>query len=814
MKVIPCLLAVFPAIAGAAEGLPLLQVDPALLEAPAKAPPRAPAPTPASAAPGAAEVIPVPAPGRGAQDQAAPAGSSGSAPVAAPANAASTQAPAAAPGDELLAPADPGATVVVADRIGGQQDIEMVAEGDAQLARDGTRMRADRIVYREVEDEVEASGDVRMWRGEDIITAPRATLQMAEQTGEVETPRYEFSRVVPARDDETMSRTVVGSGGADVLKLEGENQYALENATWSTCKPADPDWYLKAGELELDYDRDVGTVRDTTVVFKDVPIFYMPWAEFPLAAQRKSGLLPPTFGTSNKTGVDLTVPYYWNIAPNYDATFAPRYMSRRGFLLGGEYRYLADDLKGSISAEWLPRDEVSGQTNRAAASVRHTQALGSGFNTYINYNSVSDKAYLEDLNTQLSVASQTNLLREAGVTYSPGSWWSAGVLAQSYQTLTGETPYRRLPQLTAGGRKAFFDDRADFVMSSEWVRFAHPDASKPEGSRFTVYPSIEMPLGGTAYSLTPKVGVNFTRYSLNRPLVAGEEQINRTLPIFSLDGKVAFERETTWGGTEAIQTLEPRVYYVRVPYEDQSMIPNFDSGLYDFNFAQIFSENIFSGGDRISNANQITAAVTSRLIDASTGVERMKFAVGQRYYFADQRVTLPDVAPRTGRRADVLASFEGRLSKDVSLDTGWQYNPREKETERFNAGLRYQPGFAQVFNIGYRYTRDVLRDLDLSAQWPIARRWYAVARYNRSLRDHRVTEALAGLEYAGDCWVLRTAFHRFATTENDVTQAIFLQLELTDLASVGSSPVDLLKRSVEGYGIINQSMADPVFGAR
>jgi LPS-assembly protein len=204
--------------------------------------------------------------------------------------------------------------------------------------------------------------------------------------------------------------------------------------------------------------------------------------------------------------------------------------------------------------------------------------------------------------------------------------------------------------------------------------------------------------------------------------------------------------------------------------------------------------------------------VTSRLIDSDTGVERLRVALGQRYYFADQRVTLPGVAARTGRRADVLASVEGKISQDFSLNTGWQYNPRDKITERFNYDLRYQPGFAQVVNLGFRYTRDVLRDLDLSAQWPLGGGWYGVARYNRSLRDHRVTEAIAGLEYAGDCWVFRTAFHRFATNENDVTQALFLQLELTDLASVGSSPLDLLRRTVGGYGTINQPVADPIFG--
>ena len=805
MRIIPCLLAVFPAFAGAADGLGPLQVDPALLAPPAASPSTgrgipAPEDTGAAVASPIAPPPPVPQQSGAATPPAEPKG----APLGA-----RTEVPA----DE-----SPGATVIVADRLGGQQDVELTAEGDARLRRDDVTLRADRIVYREVLDEIEASGNVRMNRGEDELLTDKIRVRLDEQTGEAEAPSYRFSRTVERTDDtnfsaqQTVSKQVVGSGQADVLKLRGENKYAAENATWSTCKAPDPDWYLKAGELELDYDREVGVARDSTVVFKDVPIFYMPWVEFPLVSQRKSGFLPPTIGSSNKSGVDLTLPYYLNIAPNYDATIAPRYMSRRGVQLAGEYRYLTESGSGQIQAEWMPSDDVAGRDNRAAGFVDLSQQFSSAWYGALKLNGVSDRDYLEDLNSRLALTSQTNLLREGVLNYTPDAWWSASLRAQSYQTLSGEVPYRRLPQLVVGGRRTFLQDKADFILDSEMVYFAHPDKDEPEGSRFTLYPSVEVPLGTSAFSLTPKVGLHYTRYALDRALVAEEDQITRTLPIFSVDSGVVFERETDWGGQASIQTLEPRIYYVNIPYRDQSNIPNFDSGLYDFNFAQIFSENIFSGGDRIANANQVTAAVTSRLIDADTGVERMRFALGQRYYFTDQRVTLPGVPARTGRRADILASFDGALTDTTSLNTGWQYNPRDKQTERFNADLRYQPGFAKVFNVGYRYTRDLLRDLDLSAQWPLGGHWYGVARYNRSLRDHRVTEALAGLEYAGDCWVFRTVFHRFATNEEDVTQAIFLQLELTDLASVGSSPLDLLRRTVGGYGIINQPTADPIFG--
>ena len=796
LKAIPYLLAALPAVAGAASGLPVLQVSPDLIGAP-----RAPAPrTPVADAP-----VPAPTPTPTPASTPIPAG----APASARPPVATQPAPSPRAGEAAAAAMPPrGTTVVEADRIDGQQDVELAAEGNAVLKRDGATLYADRIVYREVLDEVEAQGNVVLERGTDRISGPKARVRLDEQSGAIDQPAYVFQREVVRGG---MSRPVTGSGDASVLHLEGENQYRLEDATWSTCQPADPDWYLRAGELDLDYDREIGVARRGTVVFQDVPIFYMPWIEFPLVARRKSGFLTPTFGTSNKTGVDLTLPYYFNIAPNYDATLAPRYMSRRGLQLGGEYRYLTDRMNGSLRGEWLSNDSVTGQRNRAAGSLRHAQTFGGGWSGAVDLNGVSDTRYFEDLSSSLAVASQTTLVRQASLSYAPGGWWSAAALMQSHQTLSGVEPYRRLPQLTLAGNRSVLGG-GELDLSAEYVHFAHPTPGSAEGSRATFYPSLAWPMGGTALTVIPKLGVHHTQYSLDTPLSGGRDSITRTLPIFSLDSSVVFERDTTWGGRDMIQTLEPRLYYVNVPYRYQDDIPNFDSGLYDFNFTQIFAENIFSGGDRIANASQITAAVTSRLIDTDTGAERLRAVLGQRYYFVDQRVTLPGVAARTGRRADILASLGGRISRSTTIDTGWQYNPRDSITERFNFDIRFQPGFAKVINAGFRYTRDVLRDLDLSAQWPLGGRWYGVARYNRSLRDHRVTEALAGLEYDGGCWVFRTAFHRFATTDDDVTQALFLQLELNDLASVGSSPLDLLRRTVGGYGTINQPLADPVFG--
>ena len=705
--------------------------------------------------------------------------------------------------------ADSLPTEVEADRVTGRSDTEIIAEGDARLRRGQLEIRAERLIYREPTDELEAEGDVVFSRGEDRIAGPSVQIRLDERRGVFESPEY---RIAPRKGSRQGERFLSGGGSAERLHFEGNDQYRLEGATWSTCKAPDPDWYLRAGEFKLDYDREVGQAWHGTLVFKDVPLFYLPWVRFPLVSERQSGFLVPTIGQSNKTGFDLTLPYYWNIAPNYDATLTPRFMSRRGLQLGGEFRYLQPRYAGRLRAEWLPSDNVRGGT-RAAASVRHAQHLGGGWSASLELNRVSDEEYFEDLSSRLAVTAQSNLLNQARLSYRGSRWWRAEALLQGYQTIEGSEPYRRLPRLSLVAGREF--DFGTLDLEADSTAFDHPDDTRVQGQRTVVYPQYAYPVERDAYSITPRLGLHMTHYDLDQPQSDGARtSFSRSVPIASIDGQLNFERDLEWRGRQLRQTLVPRLYYLRVPFRDQdpSEYPVFDSAAYDFNFTQIFQPNLYSGSDRIANADQITAAVTTRVFDES-GSELMRAALGQRYYFDEQRVRLTNSEVlRTGRRADVLASFGGRLPKNLRVAADWQYNPRDHWTQRFNMSLRYQPGFARVLNAGVRYTRDVLRDLDLSAQWPLGKRWYGVARYTRSLREHRVTEAIAGLEYNGGCWIFRAAMHRFATNPEDATQAIFLQLELGGLASVGSSPVNLLRRSVQGYGNINDRPDDPVFG--
>jgi LPS-assembly protein len=605
------------------------------------------------------------------------------------------------------------------------------------------------------------------------------------------------------------------------MDFEGEGKYRLTDATYSTCTPAagsDPDWFARTTDLRLNYDDEVGTARNATVFFKGVPLFYSPWMSFSLNNERKSGLLTPTFGSTTNGGLEYTQPFYWNIAPNMDATIAPRFMSKRGILWNGEYRYLEPNFSGTLKGQYLPDDKVT-NTSRSSLSLIHSQNLGYGFSAAVDLNGVSDDTFFSDLGSGSTVTSQTNLLRQGTLSYG-STWWSASLMAQSYQTLQDPSlpkvtePYSRLPQLTVTANRSDLPLGLSFAFNGEDVNFRNP--TLVQGRRTTLYPQLSLPLQSEILTITPKIGLHSTRYSLDHQAVGTPDKLTRSLPIFSVDSGVTFERDVEWQGNKLTQTLEPRLYYLYVPLREQSLIPVFDTGLADFNFAQIFSENRYSGGDRIADANQLTAMVTSRLLDPENGAEIIRAAFGQRFYFTTQHVGLPGEVLRTDHQTDFLGSVSGRILPKTYLDTAIQYNPSLNKVERFNVGGRYQPEAGKVLNAGYRYTREQLGivglgQIDISGQWPLFGGWHAVGRFNYSTKDKRMIESVAGLEYDGGCWVGRIVVQRLATLTQVANTGLFFQLELNGFARVGSNPLDILKRNVPGYGAINQEISDDNF---
>jgi LPS-assembly protein len=715
--------------------------------------------------------------------------------------------------DQLLHAPDPKERTPLfyrAQSIEGISEKVIEAWGAVELRDRTHRFTADWARYDLEIDEILAKGNVTVRNLSDSISGPELRLNRQTQIGYVKEARYELGPA-PNRPSQFHAH-----GTATELIFAGPDRYLATDATYTTCAIGD-DWFLRMRELDIDQTRQIGSARNVTLFFKDVPIMYTPWFDFPLNRDRKSGFLAPSFGSTGRRGLEMTLPYYLNLAPNYDMTLTPRIMSKRGLELSSQFRYLFPTFRGEVYASLLPHDNQT-STNRYGMSLHHEQNLSTylpGLSASVNVNKVSDDFYFTDLSDHISVTSQTNLPREVAVSYNlPDVSFVARV--QRFQTLQDPAapivpPYNRTPQLLMNAHK--MDVKGfDLTASGEYVHFTHPTLLS--GDRAILYPSISYPIKWSGVSITPKYGMHMSRYFVDD--ASREDQwINRTVPIASLDAGVVFERDWRAFGQDFVQTLEPRAYYVRIPARKQTSIPNFDSAIADLSFAQLFSENRYTGSDRIGDANQVTLALTSRLINPVNGNERLRVTLGERLYFSDQEVTLFE-PPRTGRTSDLVAAATGRISDAWTLDSGLQYSHQQNRFERYNASVRYQPSVGKVINLSYRYVRELLtaesattqiKQVDLSAQWPITSNIYALARWNYSLFDHRLVEGLLGIEYNDGCWTVRLVGQQLATTTENRTNAVFIQLELNGLSRIGTNPLDVLRRNIPGYNKTNDSSA-------
>jgi LPS-assembly protein len=693
-----------------------------------------------------------------------------------------------------------GPAVIEADSLVGKAENQIEATGDATLRQGGQSIRADRLLFNQSSHEVDAQGAVMLEQDGNTMSGPHLLFNMDKSAGTMEQPQF-YLKENDAR------------GSADALHIQDRQHFSLDNATYTTCPAGNQDWQAKMGLLEIDRDRQVGVAHSASVEFKGVPILYSPWMDFPLNNQRKSGFLAPVFGGTVTGGSELTLPFYWNIAPNFDATLAPRAMSKRGLMLNNEFRYLEPGYGGELHVDVLPNDAIA-KHSRELFSLNHNQALASRLNGYVNYTRVGDNDYFRDLGNAVNVTSQANLLQEGGLNYDAG-WWTAVARVQHYQTLQDPAapiavPYTRLPQLTINARQNYAS--ANIAFAGEYVDFSHP--TTVNARRLVINPSVSYPLvNKPAFYVTPKVALHSTYYVMDAnntpvpPNTSGFQNASRTLPILSVDSGVAFEREGNLFKSDYVQTLEPRAFYVYVPYKDQTQLPNFDSAQADFNFTQIFTENRFVGSDRIGDANQLTLAMTSRLLEPGNGMEHLKMMIGERVSFSAPRVNLDPPATTTNNKSDILLALAGRVTRHWSLDSEFQFDPNQSHAQRYDIVASYRPEVGKVLNLGYRFTRDTLRQVDISTQWPISGRWHAVGRWNYSLQDSRILETIGGLEYNQDCWMLRLVAQRFATATQQTNTGFFVQLELNDFVKVGSDPLALLKQSVPGYTKLNDKTA-------
>ena len=761
---------------------------------------------------------------------------------------------------------DPDAIIIEGDRMEVYLDRKMRSIGNAMLRRNGQDIYGDTIEYDVQNDELHVVGNTRIEFEGSTVWGSELRMQLDDQVGEMKDSsfrldtqysgstgidtlqatdflgRSESQSVMDTAAQRATGQTVIQSssyqsrpknqmsasrGDAEKVLFEGQNKKRLIDARYTTCEADVDDWYIKASELELDDFTQTGTAKNARVEFKGVPILYTPWINFSYLNQRKSGLLAPTWGTTTESGFELSVPYYWNIAPDMDATLGPRFLSKRGIQYQGEFRYLGETYSGQDSLEYLPDDNQNGE-NRYYANLNHIQTFGNGWSGGYNFEKVSDDEYFSELDTHITATSRVNLLQQGFLNYGIDNreigTWAFNTLVQRYQTLDDVSfPYERLPQLTLNGSKDW--EKVSANLYSQWVSFDR-DQSAPVvlsttsggrietdvvGSRFTAYPSVSFPFAKPYGYVTPNFGAHYTSYQLDNDdfeeFDGNNNSINRgtytadsrALPIFSLDSGLFFDRDVRVVKNSYTQTLEPRLFYVYIPYKDQSDLPIFDSAEADLNLGTLFLENQFVGNDRINNANQLSLAVTTRMIDQKTGVQRLAATLGQRFYFTDQKVTIPGTAPRDNNTSDIVTALTARLLTNWNADLAWQYNTDRERTTKANIGARYNPEPGKTLNLSYRYTEERLEQIDVSGQWPLAPKWYGVGRWNYSVRENQPIEGLAGVEYNAGCWQARAVMQRVSTLAANANYAFFFQLELGGIASIGSNPLRLLERSIPGY---------------
>ncbi|WMY07766.1 LPS-assembly protein LptD [Paraburkholderia phenoliruptrix] len=707
--------------------------------------------------------------------------------------------------DHVLQPGQKPATFVLGDSTNGTTDQDLAVKGAAEVRRNTVVIKSDALHYDQGSDMADAYGQVRLNNNGTTFAGPEAHMRVDSSEGFMTAPKYHFN-------------VTGGSGSAERVDLLDNERSVFTKGTYTACACTDnPAWYIKGSEFDFDTGADEGVAYNSVLFFQGVPVFASPWLSFPLSGERRSGILPPTFSLSSTNGFELSVPYYFNIAPNRDLTLTPRLISKRGVQLQAAFRYLSPTYSGSITGEFLPNDRLT-KTNRYALYIQHNQNFGNGFGGYIYYNKVSDNTYPEDLSSsanQFMNGTQLLYQQEAGLTYNNGPW---SVLAreQHWQTLTPSVaPYGREPQLNVKYAK-YNVGGFDFGAEADYTNFRITTADMTQGQRVMFNPYISYSVVGPGYFVTPKVQWHFASYNLNNisnDVPAGTpKNFTESIPTLTFDTGLIFDRSVRLFGEDYIQTLEPRLYYVYTPYRNQASAPLFDTAESDFGLAEIFTPNTFVGNDRIADANRLTAAITTRFINPATGDERARFVIAQQYYFQDQRVTLlPNQTSTQATHSDLIVGASLKLGAGFASETAFQYNADNNQLVKTSVGFGFSPATGKVLNVAYRYTRanttldnEPINQVLVSGQWPLSHRVFGVGRFNYDLGGHRIVDGLVGLQYDADCWTLGAGIQRYANGLNTSGQhqsstRFLAQLTFKGLSSVDNGLIAAFRSSVAGY---------------
>lgn len=717
----------------------------------------------------------------------------------------------AMPSPGLHLPDDPDAPMVIDadnlryDRNTGIWDLD----GDVELERGHQRLRSDEMRFDERSRRADAIGRMAFRQPGLALAGSRGYLLLDEDQGELDDAEYLLT--------ETLTQ-----GRAQHVEMETRDLLHLTDATYSTCEPDNELWRVRASRIRLNRETGRGDAWHARMAIGGVPLLYVPYVNFPIDDRRKSGLLPPTLRQSDRSGAEVTVPFYWNIAPNYDATITPRYFSRRGIMLDTEFRYLRPRQEGELRTAYLPDDDERG-SDRWSVAWNHRANLPGRLRFTGELNRVSDDDYFRDFGTTLYRSSSNNLISRAQLRYQSPDITSR-LRTEIFQNLNPDLarrnrPYERVPAadfLYVPGRSDLGPLAAQPGLYAEVARFDHPARDlRDTGNRLDLTPRMSLPFERPAGFVRPSLAARLTSYDLDRagPTEDQDTSVNRALPVASLDMGLLFDRHFSAFNRDLTQTLEPRLYYLYVPYTDQDDIPLFDTGVTEPSLFQLFSEDRFTGGDRVGDANQVSVGLSSRFLDRRTGREHFRVGVGQAFHFSDRRVTpFPDQEPDTRSHSDIIGETEAYLPAGFQARTELHWDPDESRTSLAGARLSWLPetdlrderALQPVVTVGYRSRHfDDQRRLDqgdIAFILPLGDRWSTLGGWRYSILENRTLEAFGGLEYRDCCWSIRLVnrYYREELAE-EPDRSIMLQFEFRGLGHIGDNVRNLLDETVFGY---------------
>jgi LPS-assembly protein len=694
-------------------------------------------------------------------------------------------------------PVDVDADQALYDRAADQ--IELI--GGVEFQQGEQRLTADRTLYQRGTGEVDAAGNLFVSYPGARLRADAGRYNLESGEGRLEGVRYRFAGDANLR------------GSAEIAELLTGERTRYRDVIYTTCPPGQMDWSLRASDLLLDHDEGLGTARHARIRLAGVPVLYSPYLRFPIDDRRRSGFLIPSVGNSDRTGFDLTIPYYWNIAPNMDATFFPRYMSTRGLMLGAEVRHLNRFQDVKLTGDVLPNDSAAPELGtRWAGRIEQRGRFGKGWSSTVDASAVSDDGVLSDFGNRLDVTSSRNLRRRGELAYRRPGLTARGWL-QGFQTIDPllperSYPYAQLPHLEAELRPWRQNGLVDVGIEGRYDYFDHP--VRVDGSRVVMVPSVSVPMRRSFGDLTPRARLFYTGYQLTDVEEGVDPHQSHLIPSLDVDGRLIFERDMSWFGASALQTLEPRLYYVLTSYEDQSDTPLFDTTTQNFGFASLFRPNRFTGYDRLGDENRLTVALTSRTLGALDGSELFRASIGQVLFFKDRLVQLTGDTIEDDATSAIAGELSAALGKGLIGRASAQWNPNADEDEvaweQRVLELRYAPGDERILNLAYRFNEGATEatsyeNTDLAFRLPVTPQVQLVGRWLYSLLNEETVDAFAGIEFGRCCWRVRLVGRHLKTSGVDGgNTSVMLQLELAGLGAFGNSIDKLLEEGIYGYG--------------